>query len=579
MLLVFRDLLLFAGVVLFGGAALAPRPWSSQLEAWCIGIACAIATLGLSVFVPYALGLGPSAYSLGYLLLAGVAIYRLRSTLAILRDPDVILMSATWGLLVAGCLFLLACVSSYSGGAWVGDWEEHYQRPLLYLRLRAEDAEFMRRFTLTARPPLANVTDAALMWVTGAEFARHQTFMLLLNSLAYFPAVLFCRAFGGGRAAPAVVAFFLLLNPAFVQNATYAWTKSITGLFVLLGLHILLSAPLSLRRTIYGFGMLGLGAATHYSACVWALAFGIPWLIVQRDQWRSRVTWQNIAGAAAAFLGMLSPWLIYAISRYGLKATFGSNSTVVDSASFNWVERAMNMAQNLWSTLVPHFLRDFDRSLVTQANPWTAFRDYVFFIYQTNLFFTLGTPALILIIWMGRRRYPLQSSWRTVWLIAIPLVIVLGTAVHGTPDRWGLAHICLLPLALIGVALAATQVSNFLRTHMAPCLLICLGTAWAVDFFLGIALHYRATAFELNRGPDQSLLDYLATLTPFAQRNFWQKISLKQDYFADGFSFGSAQCLLGVIAIALLLGLLAFRLAPRKTRSGPGHQASLPTTV
>jgi hypothetical protein len=517
--------------------------------------------LGLSVFAPYALGQAPLWYGMGYLAILAAAVIRWKFMLGILQDPEVAHAGLAWGLLVAGCLLLLACVSSYSGGAWVGDWEEHYQRPLLFLRLRPEDEEFARRFTLTARPPLANTADAALMWITGAEFARHQTFMLLLNTLVFFPAALFCRTFGGNRAAPAMVAFFLLLNPMFVQNATYAWTKSIAGFFILIALHILFSAPYCPRRTLYGFAMFGLGVVTHYSACVWVIAFGLPWLLIQYQRWKKPASWPVLFGAGVGFLAMIIPWLTYAIWRYGLAATFGTNSTVVDGAQFAWPERLMNMGNNLWTTTVPHVLRSFDRSLVAQSNPWTAFRDQVFYIYQTNLFFALGTPALILLVWVVLRGQSRRSPWRTVWFISVPLVVILGTAVHGTPDQWGLTHICLLPLVMIGIALGAAQIPSILGERTRPWLFAGLLAGWGIDFALGIAIHYRAAAYELNRVADQPLLAYLESVSPFARRNFWQKISLGQDYFADGFSLGSAQYLLGVVVVSLLLGLLSYRLS------------------
>ncbi len=563
MLLLARDWLFFAVVVLGGGAALAPRPasTSSALEAWCIGVALALATLSATVFASYVAGLPNTGFALGYLALASAALARRHTVVALLRDPVVRDALFAWLLLTFGCLALLACVSSYSGGLWMGDWEEHYQRPRLFLRLRPEDGEFRRLFTLTARPPLANLADAGLLWPLGADFPRHQTMMALLNSLAFLPAALFARTLGGGRASTAIVALLLLVNPLFVQNATYAWTKLITAFFVLLGLHVLLTGSATRARTVGGFALLGLAVLTHYSACVWLLVFGGAWLLVQRPRWRAPEFRVTLALSAAAFTAVLAPWLVYAVTRYGLVATLASNSTVSTAAHFSWWDNLTSLVPKLWTTLVPHPLRSFDRSLLDQTNAWSHFRDLAFYVYQSNLLFAFGTPALLMLAWLFlRRRTPAAPlpPLPPLWLIAVPLVIVLGTAVHGHTDDWGLAHICLQPLILLGVALASARLPALLRAPHARLLLASLALAALGDFLLGLALHFTATAFALNRAPDETLTAYLDGLSRTAQHNFWQKARLGQDFLADTLTVPPFFALALVALLALLLGRLAW---------------------
>lgn len=549
------DLALFVAATLVGGSALAPGNGERRLESWCIGVGWAVAILGAGVFFPFALQAPPAFYFSGYVVIGGAALARRKAVLVAFRDADIRHACISWSLLVAGGFLLLACVPSFSGGLWAGDWQDQYERTRLFLGLRPEDAEFRRLFPLPSRPPLANVADAAFLHVTGAGFARHQTFMLLLGSLAFFPTVLFARTFGAGRGGIPLVGFFLLLNPLFLQNLTYPWTKLIAAFYTLLAVHVLVAAPFSPRRLGQAGAILALGVVTHYSACVWLLGFGLPWLILQRGNWSTRRGALALGGSALAFGAIVGVWLVFALARYGPAETFGANSTVTDGARFTWREHLVLAGDKLWTTLVPHPLRIFDRSVLDQISGWGRARDELFYVYQSNLFFGLGTPALLLLAWAAAARRALPNPAGPLWWTAVPLTIVLGTAVHGTPDVWGLAHICLQPLLLLGIATAVALVAH----HRPPVILggIILGAL--ADFILGVALHFTATAYHLDRGPDVGLLDHIATLSRTAQSNFWQKVTRQLDYFADGLALAPAQALAGLLCLAVLLALLVRR--------------------
>jgi hypothetical protein len=557
LLAVARDWLIFAAVVLGGGAALAPaRSNPDRLEAWCTGIAWALGVTALGVFAVFAAGLPNGWIAAPLLALGVVAAVRRREIAGLAADPAVREAFWCWTLLSLWGLALLACVFSFSGGGWMGDWEEHYQRPLLHLRLRAEDAEFRQLFTLPARPPLANLADAALLWLTDAGFARHQVFMLLLNSLAFLPAALFCRTLGGGRASAAWMAWMLMLNPLFLQNATYPWTKLITAFFVLTGLHVLLARPADSRRTVAGLALLMLGVLTHYSACVWLLVFAAAWILGQRARWTERGFWTANLRAALAGGLLLLPWVGYTLTHYGWGATLGSNTAARTAAHFTWGQNLLNTVPKLWNTLVPHPLRDFDRAFIAQANPWTGLRDHLFYVYQSNLFFAVGTAGLILLAWIAlqpRRHAP--DPRRRIWWIALPAAVVLGTAVHGHVDEWGLVHICLIPLVLLGVALAASRLPGLIRSRAAPWILGGAAVGWALDFYLGLVLHYAGQALQLGRAPGENLLDYVRGLAPAARHNFWQKVKLGQDFLAEqtDVSWWQILALLGAVAGAVLL--------------------------
>ena len=61
----------------------------------------------------------------------------------------------------------------------------------------------------------------------------------ILCSLAYLPVGLLAWRFGGRHAAR-VAAAILMVNPLFLQNATYPWTKLPAAFFILSSLYFFL---------------------------------------------------------------------------------------------------------------------------------------------------------------------------------------------------------------------------------------------------------------------------------------------------------------------------------------------------
>lgn len=556
-----RDWLLFTTVILGGGLGLAPPAKNfSGLEAWCVGIAWTLAILGGVVFLVHWLHLPLGWYALGYGLLGLGVLRNHRPIIGLIRQETVREALIGWLIVAGGCLALLGCLFSYSGGTWIGDWEEHLHRPLLFLRLRAEEG-FHPQFAFTSRPPLANAAEAALLWLTGADFARHQVQLLLLNSLAFLPVALWTRTLGGGRAAAAACSLLVLLNPLFLQNSTYPWTKLICAYFVLTGLHLLMIQGQQRTRAVCGFGLLMLGVLTHYSACVWLLTVGGGWLLAARPRWSER-EFRVTAGLALAAAGtLLAPWIIHAVTRYGLTATLTSNTAYVSAAEYSWQENVLSAGPKLWHSLVPHPLRHFNRSMFDQFNSWTWFRDQVFMVYQSNLFFGAGSASLLLLA--GSVMLP---AWRpprwpaTGWIVTGLATVLLGTAVHGVVDPWGLAHICLQPLILLGVALAASRLQHLLRGGF-TLLAAAVASLALVDYLLGILLHYSATAMQLNRPAGQGLFEYVNGLSALAKFNLSRKIFYGQDYFMDTVNLPWWLMLTVFSALALLAGIRARRLA------------------
>ena len=123
--------------------------------------------------------------------------------------------------------------------------------------------------------------------------------------------------------------------------------------------------------------------------------------------------------------------------------------------------------------------------------------------------------------------------------------VLLGIAVHGARDTWGLTHICLQPLILLALAFLAAKFATLTGPWK---ILLIVGAL--LDLLLGIVLH-----FALQHDVAGVLrADYNA----ISQMNLAAKRQLQLGFLGDAWPFGAWP--LG----ALLLGLLA--MATRRTR-------------
>ena len=135
----------------------------------------------------------------------------------------------------------------------------------------------------------------------------------------------------------------------------------------------------------------------------------------------------------------------------------------------------------------------------------------------------------------------------------IGLMLVAGTAVHGHVDDWGLAHICLSPLILLGLAVAVASLAHW---RDQPWIGVAAAAGLLADLVLGVALHFTATAHQLGRTTGQDLLAYIASLGATARHNFWQQMRLGQENFAERLDW---PWLLGAAVYLGALALLALR--------------------
>lgn len=520
MLLLTGDLLWFVAVLL--GPTLAAQRWiprADPLERFALALGLALIALYLAVF-----GLYLAGESLHWSILLPILAWLLvlRQPDRGWRDPHVRGAAGRWLCLAAWVLGWQAIVTSYSGALWCNDWVEHYDRVHFFLARWPADFLFLNLYPLPARPPLANLDNAALMAWTGGGFAHFQIFNSLFSSLVYFPLAVLLRLHGAGRRKEILLLGLLMLNPLFVQNATFPWTKLTTACFVLLAVTQLIPRGdgQAGSRLLFGGLMLAGGMLAHYSAGPWIVALGAAWIWAERRAWREVHRWRQALGAAGVAALLLATWVGWSVTRYGAATTLAASNTGVPPPA-SWLEPVVTGALNLGATLSPISQPPESHGLV-----WI--REYWFGLYQLKLPFAFGVAGVVLLGWrLARLR---RSAATDFWLIAVPVVVILGTITHLRPDNAGLVHISLSPLVLLGLAWLVLE-SDTLPAWLRRLWLAGL----AVDFLCGIALHFALQAFWPQQilHPGDGIGSYLADY-PYAARTNWEsKLNLRLDFLAD----------------------------------------------
>ena len=545
-------------LILIGGLGLplvARLPFAAD-ERLTFGVVAGCLTVYLAAGAVYCSGLPAAAYWALPVAAAGALAWRWTAVRMLVREASARRLLVLWLILAGWCLGLLTLVRSYSGGEWAGDWIEHYQRARFFLERQPLDTVFLRVYSLPARPPLANLVGAAFLGLTGAGFAQYQIFSTLLATLAFFPAALLARRFARGTDPAAALLVLLMLSPLFIQNATFAWTKLPAAAFTLAGLFFFLRAGRATDAPRLRCAALCLATAvlTHYSAVPYVLVLGVAWFASRRTEWREAGFWRETLRLGALGGAVLATWFGWSLLRYGPGPTFLSNTAVTGSAGLPLAQQLALRVGNLFNTLVPHPLRPVEYAFVQQVSSISWWRDYFFGIYQSNLPLAFGSGGLLALAVLGwRRRRELTVFW--IWTIGASLLLSIGVA--SWLDRWGVTHIGLQPIVLLGLAWLAAQLPALGRVGRAV-----LAAGLALDFCLGIAGHFwvQHLAFPLDmfaRHRDQALL-YVHGYTTW--ENFRTKIALHLTLVGD-----LGVPVLPLIALlAVLLGL-ALRHALRAT--------------
>jgi hypothetical protein len=473
----------------FAPGFLLVRRWRwSGLEKLCGSVALSLVLLWLAAWGIYIFA-APAAY-FGLAAACGVAgIVGAKDAWRLFRGLRVRRAVAAYGLLLAWTLLVLAVIRNYSGALWSGDWLEHFQRTLFFLHHFAKDTPIYGGYLLPARPPMMNVLAAFFLGVTQDRFEIFQFVFVFLNLLVFLPCCLAIPVLVRVRKVrllPLVGLF--AMNPAVMQNATYTWTKMPTAFFVVLAVCLYLSGWRkrdSVRLTA-AFVALAAGLLVHYSAGPYCVFFALHYLLVLFRHRPAR--WKELAAVAIACGLLLFTWFGWSIAAYGAKPTFTSNTSLTPTMQFQGSNLA-KIAGNVFDSIVPRISYDPAQvHLFDQPYAPAVVRDNIFLLYQTNLILSMGLIGGPLVVWSvvaAFRGGKGLGGERNFWLMLIGFSLIAGLAVVGERDYFGVAHLTLIPLELLGLTLLAARFYS--RRWIA--LLVVAGCV--IDFSLGVFFHAR----------------------------------------------------------------------------------------
>jgi hypothetical protein len=476
--------------------------WSA-LEKLCGSIGLSLILVYLAAWFIYLFL--PENFSPAYWAVSAICLVL---ALASWRDLGVLARSsrvrgALWGqlFLLAWTLLFVAIVRVYTGGGWFGDWLEHFQRSLFFLQHFPKDIEIFPGYKLPARPPMMNVLAAFFLGNAGDRFEVFQLAFVVLNSLVFLPcALLLPVLFRQRRHGILALAGIFAMNPVVMQNDTYTWTKSLAAFYVLLALSFYLTGWRKrdpIRMTAAFLALAG-GLLVHYSAGPYVLFFALHYLLFV---FRTRQhKWRELAAIAVICPAFLLVWVGWSISAYGLGATFGSNTAVTASKDFKG-SNTDKVIGNIVDSIVPSIVRgppeldDFSHSSIV-----ATIHDKAFLNYQPNLILSMGLVGGPIIVWLlirNLRKRRNQPRERFFWLALIAFSVFAGLAVVGERDRFGSAHLTLLPMELLGL----TMLAGYFPSRRTVAYFIIAGCAF--DSALGVLLH--AHLQHLENSPSQQL--------------------------------------------------------------------------
>jgi dolichyl-phosphate-mannose-protein mannosyltransferase len=444
-----------------------------------------------------------------------------------LQDSHVIKIFYGYLVIIFWLFLCNAMISSFSGGAWRNDWYEHFHRTIFFLDRLPLDTVFINLYILPARPPLMNLLASYYLAIFGNDFFIFQHIFTLLNALVFFPVCLFAnKYFSDNKSTVLLVVILLMFNPLFVQNSTYTWTKLLTTFFILYSVYLYISSWDSrdkTKLTMAGIMMAG-GILTHYSAIPYALFLSLHY-ITYVFWYRQNKLKEFLINAFISIL-VLFTWFGWSLKNFSINDTFLSNTVVTDSQSLSLFENFYKILNNIYYTVIPHFMSGTGNWAFRMQDAPGYSRDFMFLLYQTNFYFAFGIMGLMIIAYMAifklrNKKYSREKY--LFWILFVTFNIILGIAVHGKLSLYGLTNICLQPIILLGLAFIA---SNF---YILPDLakLIVIG-GLALDFLLGIVLHL----YVQNITPNDSGANWNG-LSPSIHFNWKMKISNETNFIAD----------------------------------------------
>ena len=402
-----------------------------------------------------------------------------------------------------------------------GDWLGHYERAVFFIGGSDPGRLILGYNPIPARPPLVNVLCALFMSVSNRGFVVYQVTNTVLCACPVLAACLVMRRIAPIKRwlhhqAPICLGALLALSPMFVQNATYTWPRGLTNFYVVAGIGFYLIGWQRRERAamVTAFVMLAAGALSHYSAGPYVVFLTAHYLLCL---WRRRAgRMREILTIALICTALLVTWFGWSLRVYGLSATLTSNTSAKGMREHSAWDHFIQSNRNTLYTLVPFPLQ---RGLIPdffRTSALAVLRDATFLQYQTNLllaFGALGWLAVSARLWPARPRAPDQRLTLCFWCSLIVFVVYLGNYMHGTIDYYGLTHICLQPLVLLGLVFIAGGLPALPAMVRRLMVVGCL-----IDALLGVLLHFYLQSLALPHIPDAQsagprMLDAIAEQT------------------------------------------------------------------
>jgi hypothetical protein len=431
-------------------------------------------------------------------------------------------------------------IRDYGGGTWGGDWLEHFQRSSFFLSHGDLHYRFLGLYLLTDRPPMMNLIGADYMGMLGTRFEIYELTAGFLNLLPILPCCLFASSLARrGRersGAIAVLIVLLAVNPMFVQNVTYVWTKSFAAFFALLGLWLYLRgwAKRDHSRIVACFFTLAAGCLVHFYVVGWSAIIFLHYLI---RIWPGRLNrWRELGTIILLGSVLMMSWFGWEIYAYGPKTPFTSTQVVNDPKAHGLSARGERIGHNLVATFVPIFLRHVDYSSLEQTDHWGWVRDIAFYHYQTNAIFALGSMGAILLIRAIAIRAIPWDRWnagvRWFWIFFLPCSALLTLCTVPTTEDWGEAQLAMQPHILLGVAVLSGVMGKLGK----PWKILAL-VGGLIDFLFGVFLHIHLEnrIFELTAtGKDLFQVSTSGSALSYAaQYNYFSKEFVGLQFIGD----------------------------------------------
>lgn len=403
---------------------------------------------------------------------------------------------------------------------WVNDWLEHYDRAKFFLQHWYAYSVVQGNYLITARPPMMNVIESLFMAQTGPGYEFFQVVSAFFN-VTLFIAVAALAAEWTGKKVALATAALLALNPWFIQNSTYTWTKLYCAFYVVLGVWLYwrsfrpqINQKSSRRLRSLSLVMLAGGCVVHYSAAIYAVFLAVHDLIHGRGQFkRIFATWFVCAALMATWFGWA--WVVYGFTNMA-----GTNTTVTDAKKYPPRELIENFEQNAVYSLVPREIWQPNFAtigLMSQHNTLSQVSDAIFMIYEPALLLAWGLGGAFAMGWSlwkwGKyiytnifarpprdpriRPHRLRSSFWIAFLLWGYIAGLLSDTSQ-VPYYGGVAHILFQPIVWIGMAWLISALlcaPSWLARVWAAGLVI--DAAWLL---LHIGLQGRLMAFVFENG-------------------------------------------------------------------------------